>query len=254
MNNSKANALNLSSQTLLMLEISLMNQVRPLLTIKTVVLICNCLLASCYGQVNLKPTKDEKKRMNSFEIKTPAHLDTATFANGCFWCTEAIFEELKGVQSAISGYAGGQTENPTYKEVCSGETGHAECIQVVFDPAVISFDELLEVFWKTHDPTTLNRQGNDIGTQYRSAIFYHTEEQKNKSIVYKKALDQSGAWTNPIVTEIVPFTIFYPAENYHQQYFEINGNANPYCQFVIQPKLEKFRKVFADKRKKETDK
>ncbi len=178
-------------------------------------------------------------------------LDTATFANGCFWCTEAIFEELNGVASAVSGYTGGHTENPTYKEVCNGTTGHAECIQVTYDPHVISFDELLEVFWKTHDPTTLNRQGNDIGTQYRSAIFYHNEEQKQKAEIYKKELDNSGAWTNPIVTEISPFTIFYPAENYHQQYFEVNGNANPYCQFVIQPKLEKFRKVFADKRKKD---
>ena len=178
-------------------------------------------------------------------------MDTATFANGCFWCTEAIFEELKGVVSAVSGYTGGHTENPTYKEVCNGTTGHAECIQITFDPSIISYDELLEVFWKTHDPTTLNRQGNDIGTQYRSAIFYHSEEQKQKAAHYKKELDESGAWSNPIVTEISPFTIFYPAENYHQQYFEVNGDANPYCQFVIQPKLEKFRKVFADKRKKE---
>ena len=178
-------------------------------------------------------------------------IKQAIFANGCFWCTEAIFEELKGVASAVSGYTGGHTENPTYKEVCNGTTGHAECIQITFDPSIISYDELLEVFWKTHDPTTLNRQGNDIGTQYRSAIFYHTEEQKQKATHYKKELDESGAWSSPIVTEISPFTIFYPAENYHQQYFEVNGDANPYCQFVIQPKLEKFRKVFADKRKKE---
>ena len=178
-------------------------------------------------------------------------IKQAIFANGCFWCTEAIFEELKGVASAVSGYTGGHTENPTYKEVCNGTTGHAECIQITFDPSIISYDELLEVFWKTHDPTTLNRQGNDIGTQYRSAIFYHTEEQKQKAAHYKKELGESGAWSNPIVTEISPFTIFYPAENYHQQYFEVNGDANPYCQFVIQPKLEKFRKVFADKRKKE---
>ncbi len=217
-------------------------------------LICTFLLSSCFGQSKPAPTKAPRSTMNSVESNTPTQLDTATFANGCFWCTEAIFEELKGVKSAISGYAGGNTENPTYKEVCSGETGHAECIQIVFDPSIISFDELLEVFWKTHDPTTLNRQGNDIGTQYRSAIFYHTEEQKNKSLQYKDELNKSGAWANPIVTEIAPFTIFYPAENYHQQYFELNGDANPYCQFVIQPKLEKFRKVFADKRKKETDK
>jgi peptide-methionine (S)-S-oxide reductase len=197
-------------------------------------------LSSCQGQTQKAPTTKPTKKM-----------DTATFANGCFWCTEAIFEELKGVASAVSGYTGGHTENPTYKEVCNGTTGHAECIQITFDPSIISYDELLEVFWKTHDPTTLNRQGNDIGTQYRSAIFYHTEEQKQKAAHYKKELDESGAWSSPIVTEISPFTIFYPAENYHQQYFEVNGDANPYCQFVIQPKLEKFRKVFADKRKKE---
>jgi peptide-methionine (S)-S-oxide reductase len=210
-------------------------------------------LSSCQGQTNKKTINETKNNMSATEIRQPIVYDTATFANGCFWCTEAIFEELKGVKSAVSGYSGGHTKNPTYKEVCNGETGHAECIQVVYDPSLISFDELLEVFWKTHDPTTLNRQGNDIGTQYRSAIFYHSEEQKNKSLEYKKALDQSGAWPNPIVTEITPFTVFYPAENYHQQYFELNGDSNPYCQFVIQPKLEKFRKVFADKRKKEAD-
>jgi peptide-methionine (S)-S-oxide reductase len=216
-----------------------------------ILILCNTFWASCQEQPFKLSLKETKNKMNSTETNQSAALDTATFANGCFWCTEAIFEELKGVKSAVSGYSGGHTKNPTYKEVCSGETGHAECIQVVFDPTAISFEELLEVFWKTHDPTTLNRQGNDIGTQYRSAIFYHSEEQKNKSLEYKKALDQSGAWSNPIVTEISPFTVFYPAENYHQQYFELNGNSNPYCQFVIQPKLEKFRKVFADKRKKE---
>jgi peptide-methionine (S)-S-oxide reductase len=209
-------------------------------------------LTSCQGQLPVSTNSSKKQTMNTTENKLSTRLDTATFANGCFWCTEAIFEELKGVISATSGYTGGHTENPTYKEVCSGETGHAECLQIVYDPTIISFDELLEVFWKTHDPTTLNRQGNDIGTQYRSAIFYHTEEQKEKSTAYKNALNQSGAWSNPIVTEIVPFSKFFAAENYHQQYFELNGNSNPYCQFVIQPKLEKFRKVFADKRKKET--
>jgi peptide-methionine (S)-S-oxide reductase len=208
-------------------------------------------LSSCQGQTQKAPTTKPTKKMDQATTIKNEKMDTATFANGCFWCTEAIFEELKGVASAVSGYTGGHTENPTYKEVCNGTTGHAECIQITFDPSIISYDELLEVFWKTHDPTTLNRQGNDIGTQYRSAIFYHTEEQKQKAAHYKKELDESGAWSSPIVTEISPFTIFYPAENYHQQYFEVNGDANPYCQFVIQPKLEKFRKVFADKRKKE---
>jgi peptide-methionine (S)-S-oxide reductase len=176
-------------------------------------------------------------------------MEIATFANGCFWCTEAVFEELDGVVSATSGYTGGQTEKPTYKEVCSGQTGHAEALQIIYDPAKISFDELLEVFWQTHDPTTLNRQGADVGTQYRSGIFYHNDEQKEKAEKYKAALDKSGAFNSPIVTEITPFTVFYPAEDYHQQYFELNGNTNPYCRLVIQPKLEKFRKVFKEKLK-----
>jgi len=175
--------------------------------------------------------------------------DTATFANGCFWCTEAIFEELDGVISATSGYSGGQTKNPSYKEVCTGETGHAECLQIVYDPSRISFDELLAVFWETHDPTTLNRQGADVGTQYRSAVFYHNEEQKEKAEKYKEQLDKSGAFDNPVMTEITPFTVFYPAEDYHQQYFENNENTNPYCKIVIKPKLDKFRKVFAGKLK-----
>lgn len=176
--------------------------------------------------------------------------DTATLANGCFWCTEAIFEQLNGVISAESGYTGGHVNNPTYKEVCTGETGHAECLQIVYDPALISFDELLEVFWQTHDPTTLNRQGADVGTQYRSAIFYHNQEQKEKAEKYKAALDKSGAFDRPIVTEITAFTKFYPAEDYHQQYFENNENNNPYCRIVIRPKLDKFEKVFKDKLKK----
>lgn len=178
------------------------------------------------------------------------NTDTATFANGCFWCTEAIFEQLDGVISATSGYTGGQTKNPTYKEVCTGETGHAEALQIVYDPKKISFDELLEVFWETHDPTTLNRQGADVGTQYRSGIFYHNEEQKQKAEKYKAELNKSGAFNNPIVTEITPFTKFYTAENYHQEYFENNENNNPYCKVVIRPKVDKFRKVFKDKLKK----
>lgn len=196
---------------------------------------------------NTKITNSSNNIVMEKSIKT--QTDTATFANGCFWCTEAIFEELKGVISATSGYTGGQTENPTYKEVCSGETGHAECLQIVYDPSIISFDELLEVFWETHDPTTLNRQGADVGTQYRSGIFYHNKEQKEKAEKYKAELDKSGAFPRPIVTEITPFTKFYAAENYHQQYFENNENNNPYCKVVIRPKLDKFRKVFKDKLK-----
>ncbi|MGN6438122.1 MAG: peptide-methionine (S)-S-oxide reductase MsrA [Agriterribacter sp.] len=174
--------------------------------------------------------------------------EIATFGNGCFWCTEAIFQQLKGVSKVTSGYSGGHVENPTYEEVCSKTTGHAEAIQIEFDPAVITYDELLEVFWQTHDPTTLNRQGNDVGPQYRSVVFYHNETQKKKAEEYKAALDKSSAFSKPIVTSIEPFKNFYAAEDYHQNYFKLNGRA-PYCQFVIKPKVEKFEKVFKSKLK-----
>lgn len=208
-------------------------------------------LISCAqnNPVENKTNSTNKNNSMTSENTITGVTDTATLANGCFWCTEAIFEELKGVISATSGYTGGQTENPTYKEVCTGETGHAECLQIIYDPSVISFDELLEVFWETHDPTTLNRQGADVGTQYRSGIFYHNQEQKEKAEKYKAELDKSGAFPRPIVTEITAFSKFYPAENYHQQYFENNENNNPYCKVVIRPKLDKFRKVFKDKLK-----
>lgn len=199
--------------------------------------------ASC-GQ---RPAADASKTMAT-EKKEQSGLQVATFGNGCFWCTEAIFQQLNGVEKVVSGYSGGKVKNPTYKEVCSGLTGHAEVIQITYDPEKISFDELLEVFWKTHDPTTLNRQGADEGTQYRSAVFYHTEEQKHLATGYRKKLDASGAFNNPIITEITPFSEFYPAEDYHQNYFNLNGTA-PYCSYVIQPKLEKFRQVFKSKLK-----
>lgn len=173
---------------------------------------------------------------------------TATFGGGCFWCVEAVFQELKGVEKVVSGYAGGHVPNPSYQEVCTGTTGHAEVTQVTYDPEVISYPELLEVFWKTHDPTTLNRQGNDIGTQYRSIILYHDEEQKQIAESIKARLDASGAFDRPIVTEIVPLTTFYPAETGHQNYYRQNSR-QPYCQFVIVPKLEKFRQAFPEKRK-----
>ncbi|TPE43306.1 peptide-methionine (S)-S-oxide reductase MsrA [Pontibacter mangrovi] len=176
-------------------------------------------------------------------------METATFGNGCFWCTEAVFQELEGVETVVPGYTGGHTENPLYKQVCSGSTGHAEVLQITYDPAKITFEELLEVFWKTHDPTTLNRQGNDVGTQYRSAIFYHSPEQKLLAEKYKKELDSSGAFPSPIVTEIVPLDKFYAAEDYHKNYFNTHGH-EPYCSFVIRPKLDKFRKVFSEKLKK----
>lgn len=211
------------------------------------VLITGFITMAACGQKTPSANEKKEKKQPMTENQLPATAAVATFANGCFWCTEAIFEELDGVISAVSGYSGGETENPSYKEVCSGNTGHAECLQITYDTTKISFDELLEVFWQTHDPTTLNRQGADVGTQYRSAIFYHTDEQKQKAEAYKAALDKSGAFNRPIVTEITAFSTFYPAEDYHQQYFELNGNENPYCRVVIQPKLDKFRKVFKDK-------
>jgi len=174
--------------------------------------------------------------------------DTATFAAGCFWCVEAVFQELKGVLSVTSGYTGGKIKNPSYREVCSGLTGHAEACEIIYDPSVISYDELLEAFWASHDPTTLNRQGADQGTQYRSAIFYYNENQKQLAEAYKSKLNAEKAFDKPVVTEINPATTFYKAEDNHQNYFIENGNA-PYCTYVIVPKLEKFRKVFKDKLK-----
>ncbi len=170
----------------------------------------------------------------------------ATFGAGCFWCVEACFSELKGVKQVLSGYMGGSTKNPTYKEVCTGNTGHAEVAQIIFDPQQISYEELLEVFWFVHDPTTLNRQGNDVGTQYRSAVFYHSEQQRELAEFYKKKLQESGAYANPIVTEITAASTFYVAEDYHQGYFKDNPN-QPYCSAVVRPKVDKFRKAFAEK-------
>lgn len=172
----------------------------------------------------------------------------ATFGGGCFWCTEAVFLDLKGVSKVESGYSGGKVKNPTYREVCSGLTGHAEVIQITYDPSLISYESLLEVFWNTHDPTTLNKQGADEGTQYRSVVFYHDEEQKRIAELYKKQLDASHVFKNPIVTEISPLINYYPAENYHQNYFALNPQQG-YCQYVIRPKVEKFRKQFAAKLK-----
>ena len=179
---------------------------------------------------------------------TNSTMDTATFGAGCFWCVEAVFQRLDGVISIKSGYAGGTVKNPSYKEVCTGTTGHAEVCQIIYDKSKIKFDELLEVFWKTHDPTTLNYQSNDHGTQYRSVIFYHNEEQKQLAEKYKKQINDEHAYPNPIVTQIVPYTNYYEAEAYHQNYYNQNGSEG-YCQFVIQPKVEKFEKIFKDKMK-----
>jgi len=175
--------------------------------------------------------------------------DTATFAGGCFWCIDAIYREIDGVIEVKSGYTGGKTVNPTYSEVCTGQTGHAEAVQIVYDPKKVSYAQLLEVFFTVHNPTTLNQQGADVGTQYRSAIFYHNQAQKELAELVIKRLTAEGAYPSPIVTEVVPFKVFYVAEGYHQDYFE-NNRRQPYCQIVIQPKKEKFEKAFKDLLKK----
>jgi peptide-methionine (S)-S-oxide reductase len=202
-----------------------------------------CFFGSSCGQRN---NQTSVNAMSNQPIPEGSQL--ATFGSGCFWCTEAIFLDVKGVLKVQSGYSGGTVPNPTYKQVCTGTTGHAEVVQITYDPSVITYDELLEIFWHTHDPTTLNRQGNDVGTQYRSVIFYHNEDQRKRAEYYKQKLNEERVYDNPVVTEIVPFKAFYVAEDYHQNYYALNSNA-PYCTFVIQPKVEKFKKVFADKLK-----
>lgn len=179
-------------------------------------------------------------------------METATLGGGCFWCVEAIYQDVIGVHKVVSGYAGGAVENPTYEEVCAGTTGHAEVVQIVFDPTVISFEEILFIFWCTHDPTTLNRQGNDVGTQYRSAIYYHDEQQKKIAEQSKAETDASDLWGDPIVTEIAPLTVFYEGEEYHQNYF-VDNPYQPYCIFVINPKVQKFRKSFRNKLRGENE-
>jgi len=176
--------------------------------------------------------------------------DIATIAGGCFWCTEAVFNRLKGVVSVIPGYAASQVENPSYEAVCTGRTGAAEAIQITYDPSIISYDKLLEIFWHVHDPTTLNRQGNDAGTQYRSAIFYHNDEQQQHALASKEALEKEGVYKNAVVTEITPFTNFYPAENYHRDYFDRN-RAAPYCMLIINPKVQKLLKEYRSDVKEE---
>lgn len=216
----------------------------------TIFVLLIALVQSCSGMGNKngQPEALAKQPVN-LPDSTIMKADIATFGNGCFWCTEAVFESLEGVHSAVSGYMGGNTENPTYKEVCTGNTGHAEVIQIQFDPSVITYEELLEAFWSSHDPTTLNRQGNDVGTQYRSVIFYHNEQQEKAARSFKEELNSKKVFPDPIVTEISPASRFYIAENYHQDYFNLNGH-EPYCAFVIRPKLDKFKKAFAQKLKK----
>jgi len=203
----------------------------------------NVILAIAASLLTLACVAQNKQSMEASELKT------ATFGAGCFWCTEAVFLNVNGVTKVVSGYSGGKVKNPTYREVCTGLTGHAEVTQITYDPKKVSFEDLLEVFWNTHDPTTLNRQGADEGTQYRSVVFYANDEQKKIAEQYKKQLEASHLYKNPIVTEISPLSIFYPAEDYHQNYYALNQDQG-YCQYVIRPKVEKFKKHFADKLKK----
>jgi len=210
--------------------------------------------ASCVGcatapdQNEARMTATTPSRTPGEDATAPGERDTITLGAGCFWCVEAVFLELRGVHAVMPGYMGGRVEHPTYEAVCTGKTGHAEVARVVFDPAVLPLEALLEVFWRTHDPTTLDRQGADVGSQYRSAIFHHTAEQGRIAEGIKADLDRSGAFRDPIVTEIVPASTFYPAEDYHRDYYARNGDQG-YCRMVIAPKLEKFRKVFADRLK-----
>lgn len=203
---------------------------------KPTLLLLLALSVSSYGQ---KP---------SSKPQSTAMEQQATFGSGCFWCTEAVFLAVKGVSKVESGYSGGSVKNPTYKEVCTGLTGHAEVTRITFDASVVSYSDLLEIFWNTHDPTTLNRQGNDEGPQYRSVIFYHDDNQKKVAEAYKAQLESSKVFASRIVTEISPLTNYYPAEDYHQNYYALNPNAG-YCQYVIRPKVEKFRKQFKNKLK-----
>jgi peptide-methionine (S)-S-oxide reductase len=196
---------------------------------------------SC-GEATASETKGKMENQNA------EGLEYATFGAGCFWCVEAIFQSLDGVEKVESGYSGGHVNNPTYREVCDGTTGHAEVVHITFNPQIISFADLIEVLFATHDPTSLNRQGADVGTQYRSAIFYHSEEQKLVAEASKEAATESGSWPSPIVTEITAFDRFYPAEDYHQDYYSSNSS-QPYCSVVITPKLDKFKKRFHEKLK-----
>lgn len=213
----------------------------PDIGVKDLMKVISLSLLACLASIMTYAQASTKKNMKEIEV--------ATLGSGCFWCTEAFFLRVKGIESVVSGYSGGKVKNPTYREVCTGLTGHAEVIQVKFDPTLISYSEVLEIFWNTHDPTTLNKQGADEGTQYRSVVYYHSESQKQTAEDYKKQLDKSGVYKNPIVTEISPFTVFYPAEDYHQNYYALNPNQG-YCQYVIRPKIEKFNKQYAAKLKK----
>ena len=219
-----------------------------MMLLKSALFLCLCLLnISCFKSEGRKEPTDTMSTVPNFDNK---ELEVATLGAGCFWCIEAIYQDVEGVVKVESGYSGGHVDKPSYQAVCAGTTGHAEVAQITFDPSVISFKELLEVFWHTHNPTTLNRQGNDIGTQYRSAIFYHSEEQRKVAEESKKRTDESGLWDAPIVTEISKLINYYPAEDYHQNYFNLHGE-QPYCSLVIAPKIAKFKKEFKHLLKKD---
>lgn len=214
----------------------------------SLLLLCT-LQSACAQQKHPEQSPTMKTMMETKSASTTdKKLEVATFGAGCFWCTEAQFQVLKGVEKVESGYAGGTVPHPTYRQVCTGNTGHAEVSNIYYDPSVISYEQLLAAFWMAHDPTQLNRQGNDVGTQYRSVIFYHNDEQKKLAEEYKEKLNKENVYGKPVVTEISPAPTFYKAEDYHQNYYNENGD-QPYCQFVIRPKLEKFQKVFKDQLK-----
>lgn len=230
---------------------NLLTNNKKMLKIASLLCLLSLQFVAC-GSANIEnQSKILENQPTHMEHITEKKMDTATFGAGCFWCTEAQFQQLEGVLKVESGYSGGTVASPTYKQVCTGTTGHAEVTRIFFDPNIITYEELLAAFWLSHDPTQLNRQGNDVGTQYRSVIFYHDETQKQKAETYKNNLNKEGAYNNPIVTEISPATTFYKAEDYHQNYYNENGN-QPYCLFVIKPKLDKFEKAFKNKLKKVT--
>ena len=214
-------------------------------TIKGLSLVLSLIFSSCTAKD--KPVVKEEFK-EPVKVKVKEGMEVATFAGGCFWCTEAVFLEIKGVEKVVSGYIGGKTVNPTYKDICTGETGHAEAIQITFNPNEVAYEDLLEVFFGTHDPTTLNRQGADVGTQYRSEIFYHSEAQKTKAENYIQLLEKEKLYDKKIVTKVSSATVFYPAEDYHQNYYNQNSSQG-YCQMVIAPKLEKLRKYYKSKLK-----
>lgn len=200
------------------------------------------------GQTRINKKQNSMTELPKTNVNVPEGYEVATLGSGCFWCIEAIYQDVQGIKNVRSGFSGGHIAEPSYQQATSGTSGHAEVIQFYYNPEIITFPEILEIFWATHDPTTLNRQGNDVGPQYRSAVFYHNDKQKDEASYFKARLDEEKAFDKPIVTEITPFSNFYQAEEYHQNYYKLNSNQG-YCQYVIKPKVDKFKKAFADKLK-----